>query len=191
VRNLRNMRVILVLFLMLLCLNACSTKPIVTKISSEPSGALIFLNNKMIGETPVEAIVPQRGGDYSIYTFRAVKEDYVPSQKMFKEQLYYEKNAEVIPADIHFVLRKRIRYPIHMRSEPEGAVITLNGEVIGETPFTAVIKERIGNVRTFEFVAIREGYNMVKKVLKEFEPQENGVVFEFPESMHFDLEKKN
>lgn len=77
-----------------------------------------------------------------------------------------------------------------MSSEPIGAVITINGEVIGETPFTAIIKERIGRVRVFEFVAVKDGYLQVKKVLREFEPQENGAFFEFPDTMHFELEKK-
>jgi hypothetical protein len=174
----------------ILYLEACSSKPAMIQINSEPAGALIFLNNKIVGETPVETIVPQRKGDYSIYIFRAVKEDYVPAEKIYKEQLYYEKAADVIPENINFVLRKRIRYPIRMSSEPIGAVITLNGEVIGETPFTAIIKERISHVRVFEFVAVKDGYLQAKKVLREFEPQENGVIFEFPETMHFDMEKK-
>jgi len=190
VKRFRTILVIMALVSVTLYLEACSSRPVVTQISSEPAGALIFLNNKIIGETPVEIIVPQRKRDYSIYTFRAVKEDYIPAQKMYKEQLYYEKAVDVIPENINFVLRKRIRYPIRMSSEPIGAVITLNGEVIGETPFTAIIKERIGHVRVFEFVAVKEGYLQVKKVLREFEPQENGAFFEFPDAMHFDLEKK-
>jgi hypothetical protein len=67
--------------------------------------------------------------------------------------------------------------------------VLLNGEVIGETPFTAMIQERIGNYRTFDFVATKDGYNQAKKELKEFPPQKNGAVFRFPGTMHFDLEK--
>jgi len=190
VKRFRTIFVIMALVSVILYLEACSSRPAMIQINSEPAGALIFLNNKIVGKTPVETIVPQRKGDYSIYTFRAVKEDYVPAEKMYKEQLYYEKAADVIPENINFVLRKRIRYPIRMSSEPIGAVITLNGEIIGETPFTAIIKERIGHVRVFEFVAVKDGYLQAKKVLREFEPQENGVIFEFPETMHFDMEKK-
>ena len=189
-KRFRTVLVTMALVWVTLYLEACSSKPVVIQISSEPAGALIFLNNKIVGETPVETIIPQRKGDYSIYTFRAVKEDYVPAEKMYKEQLYFEKAADVIPEIINFVLRKRIQYPIRMSSEPIGAVITLNGEIIGETPCTAIIKERIGYVRVFEFVAVKDGYLQTKKMLREFEPQENGAFFEFPDTIHFDLEKK-
>ncbi|BCL59536.1 hypothetical protein DGMP_02290 [Desulfomarina profundi] len=150
----------------------------------------MFLNDRIVGETPCDVVVQQRKGDYNIYAFKAVKEDYKPARKAFKEQLYYQTVDDVVPEAVHFDLEKRKIYKIHMTSVPSGAVVLLNGEVIGETPFTAIIKERIGSCRTFEFVATKDGYLQVKKELKEFAPQKNGAVFEFPETMHFDLVKQ-
>ncbi|WP_228855754.1 peptidase associated/transthyretin-like domain-containing protein [Desulfomarina profundi] len=176
--------------LAVILLGGCGKTVHRTHVTSRPSGALLFLNDRIVGETPCDVVVQQRKGDYNIYAFKAVKEDYKPARKAFKEQLYYQTVDDVVPEAVHFDLEKRKIYKIHMTSVPSGAVVLLNGEVIGETPFTAIIKERIGSCRTFEFVATKDGYLQVKKELKEFAPQKNGAVFEFPETMHFDLVKQ-
>ena len=156
-------------------------------LTSEPSGAVVFLNNKIVGQTPCDVTLHQRQGDYNIYTFRAVKEDYMPVRKAYKEELYHQTADDVIPESVHFALRKRELYQIAVTSDPAGAVIVLNGEVIGETPVNAEIKERIGECRVFTFEAIKDGFEQGKKELKEFVPKKNGTVFEFPETIHFDL----
>jgi len=179
---------ILALFLLV---GGCGKTVHNSHVTSNPSGALIFLNDKIVGETPCDVVLRQRKGDYNIYIFRAVKEDYVPARKAYKEQLYEQTVWDVVPEAVHFDLRKRKNYPIYITSEPTGAVVLLNGEVIGETPFYTVIKERIGNYRVFTFVATKDGYGQVKKELKEFGPEANGAVFEFPETMHFDLITEN
>ena len=165
----------------------CGQKPHLVHISSDPSGAVVFLNDKVIGETPFDTSIEQRKGDYNIYTFKVLKEEYKPVRKAFKEQLYHEKVSDIIPEKLHFILKEREKYLIAITSAPSGAVVALNGEVIGETPFTASIRERIGNPRTFDFVAVKEGYTQGRTVLREFAPQENGAVFEFPETLHFEL----
>ena len=129
----------------------------------------------------------QRENDYNIYTFKVVKENYKPVKRAFKEQLYYEKAADVIPEQLHFVLEERKKYPIAITSAPSGALITLNGDVVGETPCTATIRERIGEPRVFDFVAVKEGYEQDQKVLREFMSQGDGAVFEFPQNLHFEL----
>ena len=174
----------------LLLLHGCGTTAHKTHITSEPSGALLFYNDKIVGETPCDVVLSQRKGDYNIYTFKAVKEDYKPARRAFKEQLYKETVTDVVPESLHFDLEKRKVYPIYMTSVPPGVVVLLNSEVIGETPFNAMIQERIGDYRIFTFVATKAGYKPVKKELKEFAPQKSGAVFEFPETMHFDLEKE-
>jgi len=163
--------------------------PHVVHISSDPSGAMIFFNDKVIGETPMTTMVEQRSGDYNIYTFRVLKENYVPQRKIFKEQLYHQTVSDLIPSALHFVLEERKKYQIYITSEPSGAIITLNGEAIGETPFTTTVRERIGNPRVFDFVAVKEGFQKGQTVLKEFLPQDNGTVFVFPETLHFELKK--
>ena len=174
---------------MLSVLGGCGQKPHLVHISSDPSSALVFLNDKVLGETPFETTIEQRKADYSIYTFKVLKEDYLPVKQSFKQQLYQETVNDIVPGKLHFVLEERKKYEIAITSEPSGAVVTLNGEVIGETPFTATIRERIGNPRTFDFVALKEGYGQGQTVLREFLPQDNGAVFVFPETLHFDLLK--
>lgn len=181
---------IVVIVAMLSILGGCGQKPHPVHISSEPAGALVFLNDKVIGETPFDTLVEQRKGDYNIYTFKVLKEDYRPAKRAFKEQLYHETASDLIPSDLHFVLEMREKYDISMTSTPSGALLTLNGEVIGETPFTATIRERIGDPRIFDFVAVKDGYEQARTVLREFPPQENGAVFEFPGTLHFDLVKE-
>ena len=169
--------------------SGCSKSIHQTRVTTNPTGALLFYNGKIVGETPCEVIMHQRKGDYNIYTFRAVKDDYMPHSQAYKEQMYYETVADVVPAIIHYELRKRKIFEIYITSEPTGAVILLNGEVAGETPFTERIKERIGDYRQFDFVAKKDGYKLEQKELREFPPQENGAIFEFPETIHFALEK--
>jgi PEGA domain len=173
-----------------MCLFGCAQAPHVVRISSEPSGAMVFYNDKMIGETPMETVIEQRAGDYNFYSFRVVKEDYLPARRSFKEQRYSQTVVDLVPPVLHFVLEERKKYPIRISSEPSGALVTLNGEVIGETPFVLTLRERIGNPRIFDFIAVKEGYTKGQTVLKEFLPQDNGSVFVFPETLHFDLLKE-
>jgi hypothetical protein len=170
-------------------LGGCGVPPHVVHISSDPSGAMVFYNDKVIGDTPLDMTIDQRLGDYNIYTIRVVKENYKPARKAFKEQFYQQTIQDIIPSKVHFVLEERKRYGIQITSEPSGAVVTLNSEVIGETPFTYTVREMVGNPRTLSFVAVKEGYRPSETILKEFLPQDNGTVFEFPKSLHFNLKK--
>ncbi len=169
-------------------LGGCGAQQVV-HISSDPSGAMVFYNDKVVGETPLDLAVDQHPGDYNYYSIRVVKENYKPAHKAFKEMYYQQTVQDIIPSRLHFVLEERKKYKIDITSEPSGAVVALNSEVIGETPFTYTVRERIGNPRTFSFVAVKEGFQPSEKVLKEFLPQENGTVFEFPKTLHFDLVK--
>lgn len=170
-------------------LGGCSMKPHVVHVSSNPSGAMVFYNDKVIGETPLNTTIDQRQGDYSVYTIRVVKENYKPAQQFFKEQFYNQNVQDIIPPNLHFVLEERKKFEIHITSEPSGATLTLNSEIIGETPFTYTVREMVGSPRTFSFAAVKDGYQPSEIVLKEFLPQDNGTVFEFPQSLHFDLKK--
>lgn len=96
---------------------------------------------------------------------------------------------DIIPPHLHFVLEEREKYEIQITSEPSRATVTLNSEVIGETPFTYTVREMIGNPRTFSFVAVKEGFPPAETVLKEFLLQDKGTAFECPKSLHFDLKK--
>ena len=159
----------------------------VVNITSNPSGATVFLNEKEIGQTPLDAPIEQSFGDFNAYSFRVEKVDYMPMFQVFKEQKYQEAVKDIIPPKMHFTLKERKKYQIHMTSDPSGASLTLNGQPIGITPFTAVVRERTGKPRELTFVAVKEGFQKKQSVLKEFLPKEDGTVFVFPESMHFDL----
>jgi hypothetical protein len=178
-----------VFFLAMTFLGGCGAPPHVVHISSDPSGAMVFYNDKVVGDTPLDMTIDQRLGDYNIYTLRVVKENYKPARKAFKEQYYRQTVQDIIPSNVHFVLEERKKYNMSITSEPSGAVVTLNSEVIGETPFTYTVREMVGNPRTFSFVAVKEGYRPGETVLKEFSPEDDGRVFEFPKTLHFDLEK--
>jgi hypothetical protein len=47
-------------------LGGCGMPPHVVHISSDPSGAMVFYNDKVIGDTPLDMTIDQRLGDYNI-----------------------------------------------------------------------------------------------------------------------------
>lgn len=172
---------------MLVLFGGCSGRPHLVHVTSDPPGAVVFLNNRIIGETPFDTAVEQREGDYSIYTFKVMKEDYKPLKQAFKEQLYHETAADVIPARLHFVLEERKKYDIAITSAPSGALISLNGDRVGETPCTATIRERIGEPRVFDFLAEKEGFAQGQKIVREPAASGDGAAFHYPQNLHFEL----
>jgi hypothetical protein len=174
----------------LLFLFGCAQRSQLVRISTDPPGGTVFLNEKMMGETPLDVVVLQRGGDYNFYSFRVVKEDYKPVEKVFKELLYSQTVQDIVPEKLHFVLEERKKFPIAITSKPSGAVVTLNGEMLGETPFTTTVTEAIGKPRVFNFIADREGNQQEMIVLREFLPKDEGKGFIFPENLHFDMKIK-
>jgi hypothetical protein len=174
----------------LLFLFGCGQRSQLVRISTDPPGGTVFFNEKMMGETPLDVVVDQRSGDYNFYSFRVVKEDYKPVEKVFKELLYSQTVQDIVPEKLHFVLEERKKFPIVITSMPSGAVVTLNGEMLGKTPFTTTIAEAIGKPRVFNFIADREGYQQEMIVLREFLPKDDGKGFIFPENLHFDMKIK-
>jgi hypothetical protein len=188
VKTVLNSCVMTIVLLVFLLLSGCGKTVHESHVTSDPPGAVVFLNNKIVGETPCDLTLHQRQGDYNIYTFRAVKDDYMPARKAYKEELYYQTVDDVIPESVHFDLRKRETYQIYITSNPTEAVILLNGEVIGEAPFNAMIQEPIEDYYVFTFVAKKDGFGQVKKELREFAPRKSGKDVKLPETMHFDFE---
>jgi len=174
--------------LLFLLLGGCGSSSHNLHVTSDPSGAAISLNNKIVCDTPCDVTLSQRVGDYNIYTFRAVKDDYMPGRKAYKEELYHQAVGDVVPEEVHFELRKREIYEVSITSNPSGALILLEGEAIGETPFTAKIKEPVEDDPVFTFIAKKTGFRQVIKELRDFEPRKKDAGLEFPETIHFDLE---
>ena len=167
--------------------SGCSTGPHVVRISSDPSGATVACNGRIIGETPTDAAIDSRQGDYSTDTFRVEKKDYKPAEKFFKEQLYDQSVDDVVPKELHFVLEELQKYHVRLTSEPSGATVTINNEVIGETPCTWTVRETLGKPRTFTLTASKKGFWPDKQILEEFPPEDDDTVATFPEEIHFTL----
>lgn len=177
-----------VVLLFFLLLNGCGSRSHNLHVTSDPAGAAIALNNKVVCETPCDLTLSQRVGDYNIYTFRAFKDDYMPGRKAFKEELYHQTVGDVVPEVVHFKLRKREIYEVYMTSNPSGASIMYDGEELGKTPFTARIKEPVEDDPVLIFVAKKTGFRQVKKELRDFQPRKKDTGLEFPEKIHFNLE---
>lgn len=189
-RQLYRISRITVLWWTLLVLYGCSPKPHMVHINSTPTGAMVLLNGRVVGETPFDISLSQRKNSYNIYIFRAIKEDYLPYRLAFKEQFYSDKVHDVVPKNIHFDLIRRQEYPIRITSDPAGAIILLNGEITCETPCTVKIKERIGNARTFTFMAVKEGFLRSSQKIEEYDAAPPAPHFEFPQNIHFSLSPK-
>ncbi len=171
----------------LLYVTGCGLKSHHVQISSEPKGAEVFYENTLLGETPLQNTVYQKEGDFNFYVFRAEKEEYIPIEKIFKEQFFRHSVVDAVPEQVHFVMVKRKKYNIHITSNPSGAQLIFNGRVIGITPLTVTVMEHIGTARVFKFTVKKVGFQDSVKVLKEYIPKENEEPFQFPESIHFDL----
>ena len=171
----------------LLCTVGCSAKSHQIQISSEPSGVDVYLQNNLLGKTPLEAAVQQQAGDYNVYNFRAEKDDYMPNRKFFKEEFYDDTAADVVPPKVNFVMVKRKKYPILITSDPSGATLIFNGKVIGKTPMTVTAREHIGTPRLFKFTVRKKGFSSKEIVLEEYIAKDDETPFEFPESIHFEL----
>ena len=170
-------------------LGGCGTSPHLVHITSEPPGAQVIFNDKVVGQTPTDAAIDARPGDYSVYSFRVLKDDYKPAEKFFKEQHYDQSADDVIPEDLHFVLEELQKYDVHLTSDPGGATVTINGEVIGTTPCTWTVRETLGKPRTFSLVASKKGFWPDQQILEEFPPEDDDTVASFPEEIHFTLRK--
>lgn len=161
------------------------------QISSEPPGAIVYLDEEEIGTTPFEVEIMERHGDYNIYEFHAVKEDYLPDRKAFKEEFYYENVADAVPESVHFILPKREKHEIQVTSDPSGAEIMFEGVVYGETPCTLFINQSNKYPAVFKIFARKKGYEMATKTLKEVASETNEGVFEAPDAVHFVLGKQD
>ncbi len=73
-------------------------------ITSEPSGAKVYVNDGYKGETPLNISTPDKFGPGSIYVFKAEKNGYEDKTIVIKEQGLEDANA-AIPSRIHFSLK--------------------------------------------------------------------------------------
>ena len=172
-------------------LTACGKGSLKVQLTSEPTGAEVYLREEKIGTTPVETVIEERYGDYNIYEFHAVKEDYLPDRQAFKEEFYYQSVADVIPEKIHFILQKREKHRVAVTSEPAGAEIVFNGAAQGVTPCVMYIKQSSRYPARFTVFAKKQGYAMSVAEIEEVASEEQKGAFEAPDTMHFELVKED
>lgn len=76
------------------------------RITSEPQGAAIRVNNNYKGDTPVTVSVADELGSNSIYVFQAAMEGYEIQEKVFKEG-FLQDASTAVPGSVHFNLKKK------------------------------------------------------------------------------------
>lgn len=160
------------------------------QVTSNPTGALIYFDNEEIGTTPFEATIDGQSGDYNFYKFRATKDEYLTKHKIYKEELYYQTVQDVVPEDVHFELKKRNKHSINITSEPSGASVVVGGVESGTTPFTLIIMQSLEEPQAFSFYAVKTGYMRSSQTITEVVSDEDEEIYELPESVHFELDKK-
>ena len=99
----------------------------VARIESEPSGALVFVDNVPLGRTPTD--VKREFGTGNI---RVELEDYFSETR--------EMSFNHLPSDYNFPLRPK-QGKISILSTPSGATIRVNGREVGKTPWLGQMLE--------------------------------------------------
>jgi hypothetical protein len=98
------------------------------KITSEPSGARVFLDGEEAGRTPLDLKrKPSRG-----YLVRLEAPNFNPHE----QELVVEDEKT---ASMHAKLSSSVG-GVQIDSRPSGAQVTLNGEVVGKTPYSVAKK---------------------------------------------------
>ena len=172
-----------------LFLSSCASGPRNVSVTSTPLGAVVYLDDKELGTTPFEATIEERQGDYNIYEFYAVKKDYLPERRIYKEEFYYEDVSDAVPDTIHFTMRLRAKHNISVTSNPTGATVLLDRVEYGITPFTLSFESSIKEPRSFTIQVQKDGYKEASEVVTEVVSEEVQGAFELPGEVHFALEQ--
>jgi TolB-like protein len=92
------------------------------QINSTPSGAIVYIDEKKVGNTPY-LVEKMKIGDYKLRLQKRGYQDYEGSLVVLEEKLT-EISSTLLPF-----------YQLSVFSEPDGADIFINGESLGKTPF--------------------------------------------------------
>lgn len=95
-------------------------------VSSIPEGATVYLNDKVIGKTPLDTKNINPGS----FTLKISYPQYIP----YTEEITIEK-GKTVRRDI--VLLKSETY-LSLDSNPEGARVSIDGLVVGTTPYETI-----------------------------------------------------
>jgi len=116
---------IILLLALAIWTTACSPKPGSIEVRSEPSGALVVLDGKDVGKTPLTITEVAPG----VRNVRVVLSGYKS----------YESSVEVARDGVSVldvVLEKDVRNPVLIESNPSGARVMLGRQELGVTPLT-------------------------------------------------------
>jgi hypothetical protein len=93
------------------------------KITSQPEGAQVTINDQPKGQTPYNSPAMDKGD----YTLRLSKSLYYPEEKQIK--------VEIDTTISYHILLKQAFGGISLFSKPEGADVLINGQLKGKTPY--------------------------------------------------------
>ena len=94
------MPTVAVILLLLCC--GCATVP--TQITSNPSGAVILLNGRLIGVTPLSATIPKLDDPDVVNTLVAIKDKHPFAVQVFSTRYIDDRVQSRLPPVIHFNL---------------------------------------------------------------------------------------
>ncbi len=124
-------------------------------VGGEPAGAVIYVDGASAGTVPLETeMFP---GSYEV-TLKA--KDY----QSYSTQVVVVAHQPVRIEEIRLVLADAV---IHLASNPEGALVTANGEFAGKTPLQMPLRPRISNTIQFS----KAGYRSAERKVR-LEPNE-------------------
>ncbi|MBC8277222.1 MAG: PEGA domain-containing protein [FCB group bacterium] len=102
-------------------------KPVKISVNSTPDSALVIMNSREIGRTPVETSLENTGSA----AFRFQYNGYIPLDTLvyFAERANYDLNIELFPAGY-----------LKVTSVPEGADVFLDNKFIGRSPLEVQVE---------------------------------------------------
>ncbi len=125
------------------------------QFSSTPEGAELYIDDQLIGTTPLSAEILETGSHMSL-----VSEGY----KTWRKDLFVKAGTTEIYPDIHMIVADGI---LNISSSPRGASVTVDGEFRGSTPMAVTLSP----LKTHRLVLLLEGYQKAVRSV-DIEPEQ-------------------
>jgi len=125
------------------------------QFSSAPAGAELYIDDQLIGTTPLSAEILETGSHVSL-----VSNGY----KTWRKDLFVKAGTTEIYPGIHMIVADGI---LNINSSPRGASVTLDGEFRGSTPMAVTLSP----LKTHRLVLLLEGYQKAVRSV-DIEPEQ-------------------
>jgi formylglycine-generating enzyme required for sulfatase activity len=125
------------------------------QFSSTPKGAELYIDDQLIGTTPLIAEILETGSYMSL-----VSNGY----KTWSKDLFVKAGTTEIYPTIHMIVADGI---LNISSSPRGASVTVDGEFRGSTPMAVALSP----LKTHRLVLLLEGYRKVVRSI-DIEPEQ-------------------